>query len=121
MDSMKVFIVDDSEVVQGILVEELSHIQGVQICGVEDTPDDAVSSIQKNMPDLIILDIILKGGNGFEVLKRIREEGVHAKVLVLTNYSFPHYREICRGMGADFFYDKSIDMELALQTVRDMA
>jgi len=51
----------------------------------------------------------------------LRSEGIDARVLVLTNYTFPHYRDICRGMGADYFFDKSLDMERALRTVRDMA
>lgn len=106
---------------QGILQDELGRIPGVQICGMALTPDDAINSIKEQKPDVIILDIVLKGGNGFEVLKRLRSEGVDARVLVLTNYTFPHYRDICRGMGADYFFDKSLDMERALRTVRDMA
>ncbi|HOD16418.1 MAG TPA: response regulator [Spirochaetota bacterium] len=118
---MKIFVVEDSAVTQGILQDELGRIPCVQICGMALTPDDAINAIKEQKPDVIILDIVLKGGNGFEVLKRLRSEGIDARVLVLTNYTFPHYRDICRGMGADYFFDKSLDMERALRTVRDMA
>ncbi len=106
---------------QGILHEELARIPSVELCGMAQSSSDAVSSIRENHPDIVILDIVLREGNGFEVLKRIRNEGMSTHVLVLTNYSFPHYREICRGMGAEYFFDKSLDMQMALQTVRDMA
>ena len=118
---MKIFVVEDSEVTQEILVEELGRIPGVELCGMVPTPDEAVRSIKELQPDFVILDIVLKNGNGFDVLKRLRSEGVRARVLVLTNYAFPHYREICRGMGADYFFDKSLDLDRALGTVRDIA
>jgi DNA-binding NarL/FixJ family response regulator len=118
---MKIFVVEDSTVTRGILEEELARIPGVQLCGMALSPDEAIDAIKKETPDTVILDIVLKGGNGFEVLKRLRSEGINVKVVVLTNYTFPHYRDICRGMGADYFFDKSLDMERALRTVRDMA
>jgi DNA-binding NarL/FixJ family response regulator len=119
--NMKIFVVEDSAVTQGILKEELARIPGVQLCGMALGPDEAITSIKELAPDIVILDIVLKGGNGFEVLKRLRSEEIDVRVLVLTNYTFPHYREICRGMGADYFFDKSLDMDRALRTVRDMA
>lgn len=106
---------------QEILQEELSRIPGIQLCGMAIAPDEAINAIKEQDPDIVILDIVLKGGNGFEVLKRLRSEGIGVQVMVLTNYTFPHYRDICRGMGADYFFDKSLDMERALRTVRDMA
>jgi DNA-binding NarL/FixJ family response regulator len=118
---MKICIVEDSEVVQGILSEELGAMDGVTVCGLARDPGEAMELIRRSVPDLVILDIVLRGGNGFEVLRQIRGEGIDTSVMVLTNYSFPQYREICGGMGAQLFFDKSMDMERALQTVRDMA
>jgi DNA-binding NarL/FixJ family response regulator len=119
--AMNVFIVEDSPVVQGILAEELSRIDGVVICGTAQEPVDAVQAIRENKPDLVILDVILQNGNGFEVLRKIKREGSGARVMILTNYSYQHYRAISRDMGADLFFDKSIELEKAIQAVRDMA
>jgi two-component system OmpR family response regulator len=120
-DVMKVFIVEDSGIVQEILVEELVRIKGVQVCGIAQDPNEAVRSIREKNPDLVILDLVLSNGNGFEVLKRIREDGIEARVIVLTNYSFLHYKKICREMGADLFYDKSVELDKAFQAVRTLA
>lgn len=118
---MNVFIVEDSPIVQGILAKELSRIEGVVICGTAQEPLIAVQSIQENKPDLVILDVVLQKGNGFEVLKKIRNEGSDARVMILTNHSYQHYRSISREMGADLFFDKSIELENAIQAIRDMA
>jgi len=118
---MNIFIVEDSPIVQGILAKELSRIDGVVICGTAQEPADAFRSIQANNPDLVILDIVLHNGNGFEVLKKIRDEHLDARVMMLTNYSYQHYRAISREMGADLFFDKSIELEKAIQAIREMA
>jgi len=119
--NMKIFIVEDSPIIQGILAEELSRIDGVTLCGTAQEPAEAVRSIREMEPDMVILDIVLQNGNGFEVLKKIRNEGFGAKVMILTNYSFQHYRLICKEMGADLFFDKSIELEKAIQAIREIA
>jgi two-component system OmpR family response regulator len=118
---MNIFIVEDSPIVQGILAQELSRINGVVICGTAQEPTDAIRSIQVDKPDLVILDIALHNGNGFEVLKKIRNGGSDTKVMILTNYSYHHYRIISKEMGADLFFDKSIELEKAIQAIREMA
>jgi DNA-binding NarL/FixJ family response regulator len=118
---MKIFIVEDSPVVQEILSRELGRIEGVELCGMAGDPSDAVNLILETMPDLVILDIVLHNGNGFEVLKKIKTKGSKLKVMILTNHSFMHYRQISSEMGAELFFDKSIEMEKAIQAVRAMA
>lgn len=118
---MKVFIVEDSPVVQGILTKELGRIDGVEVCGIAEEPAGAVEGIQEKRPDLVILDIVLHNGNGFEVLKKIKNAGFTVKVMILTNHSFWHYKRISSEMGAELFFDKSIEMEKAIQAVREMA
>src|SRR5690606_4167538 len=46
--------------------------------------EDAVAEVRAIRPDLIILDIMLPGLNGFQVLARVRDEGLRAPVLILT-------------------------------------
>jgi DNA-binding NarL/FixJ family response regulator len=119
--AMRIFIVEDSDIVQSILIEELGRIQGVQVCGMTGDTRDAVPMILESAPDLVILDIVLQNGNGFEVLKKIRKEGSDCFVIVLTNHPYHHYREISKELGADLFFDKTIEFEKAIEAVRIMA
>ena len=118
---MRVFIVEDSELIQEILAEELTRIQGVELCGTAYNAQDAIRLILENKPDLVILDIVLHNGNGFEVLKRIRDEGSLSIVMVLTNHAYPYYRLKSNELGAEYFFDKSIEFEEALEAIRIMA
>jgi DNA-binding NarL/FixJ family response regulator len=118
---MKIFIVEDSKKIQEILKEELDHIEGVQLCGTALNPQDAIRLILEKGPDLVILDIVLHNGNGFEVLEKIKKEGSDAKVMILTNHPFLHYRLKSMELGAELFFDKSIELENAIQAIREMA
>jgi len=118
---MRVCVVEDSELVQGLLTRELSKIRGVSLCGVVEEADEAVRMIRMEQPDLVILDILLKRGNGFEVLKQAAGSKKRPKIMVLTNYAYPEYRRRSLDMGADYFFDKSLELHLALEKVAEMA
>ena len=111
---MKILIVDSSPVFQEILAMKLAGIEGVSICGFALDPDDAIQSIRTIRPDLVILDIILNNGNAFDVLKKITNDDCGVKAMILTNYSYQHYRAISMEFGADYFFDKSIEFEKAI-------
>jgi len=69
----------------------------------------------------VILDIVLKKGNGFEVLRQTAVQEYRSKIMVLTNYAYPEYRERSLNMGADYFFDKSMELHLALEKAAEMA
>ena len=103
---MKIFIADDSDVVVERLTAMLAEIPRVKIVGCADSPKEALESIHKTQPDVVILDIHLKGGSGMEILPQIKKGGDSPLVIILTNYPFPHYRKKCFESGADYFFDK---------------
>jgi len=108
---MKVLIVEDSNLIRERLVEMISDIAKVEIVGQEGYAPKAIASIQKLQPDVVILDIRLRDGNGFEVLESIKKGHKPPVVIMLTKYPYPSYREKCLALGADFFLDKATEFE----------
>jgi len=70
-----------------------------------------VRNICTIQPDVVILDFSLASGNGLGVLRRIGMQSLSIRVIVLTNDVYPQYRKKCMEAGADFFLDKSRDIE----------
>jgi DNA-binding NarL/FixJ family response regulator len=60
---------------------------------------------------VVILDIRVPGGSGFEVLQNIKQGQAAPIVIVLTNYPYSVYRQKCLQAGADFFLDKSTEFD----------
>ena len=108
---MKVFIADDSEFICKSLKAMISKIAGVEIVGQAGETQEAIESILKLKPTVVILDIRIPGGSGIEVLKQIKKNASSPTVIILTNYPYPQYRKKCMEFGADFFYDKSSEFD----------
>ncbi len=118
---MKIFLVDDAAIVLEKLATMISGIGGVEIAGQAMNARDAIQSIIELKPDVVILDIRLNGGgNGMDVLKRIKEEDPPPIVIMLTNYPYPQYRKKCQVLGADYFFDKVADIEKIYDTVKQL-
>jgi two-component system response regulator DevR len=121
MAMLTVYIVDDSEVMRDRLAELVSDIAGIQVSGQSGNPLDALNSIKKEHPDIVILDIRLPGKSGIDVLKDIKKESRAPIVIMVTNYPYRQYRQGCMAAGADYFFSKIEEFEMIGQALRRIA
>jgi len=117
---MKVFIVDDSEIVIERLKTMLSDLKEIEIVGQANNPYDAITGIRALQPDAVILDLQMPGGSGMGVLLSIKRDDSAPAVLILTNYPYPQYRKKCMEAGADFFFDKSTEFEKVPEVLKEL-
>jgi DNA-binding NarL/FixJ family response regulator len=108
---MRVLLVEDSELLAKHLLEQLTAIPDVDSLGVVATEQEAVDSVEKLGPDIVVLDLHLKKGTGFGVLAALAKTGKLPVVIVLTNYALPQYRDRALQMGASYFLDKSNEFD----------
>ena len=84
----------------------MQKVPGVRVVGEAELACDAIYTIRRLKPTVVVLDIAMPGGSGLEVLEAIRRESHHPTVIMLTNFSQDSFRERCVEMGADHFLDK---------------
>lgn len=108
---MKTFIVEDSLMIRERLRSMMASIPNIELVGETDNEIDAVQGIGRVCPDVVILDLVLANGSGMEVLRRIKGQPPASKVIVLTNHGYPQYQKKCMELGADYFMDKSREIE----------
>ena len=118
---VRVYIVDDSNAIRERLKEMLADIKGVEIIGDSDDPERALFEIGTDRPDAVILDIRLPGISGIELLKRMKREHSETRVIILTNYPYPKYRQQCLAIGADFFFQKSTEFDKIPDVLKGMS
>lgn len=117
---MNLYIVENSSYLRERLTRLVARRQGVQVVGYAATARDAVQDIQRLKPDVVLLDIRLDQGTGLDVLKQIKTRGQPPTVIVLTNYAYPQYRERFLAGGADYFFDKSAELDMMLQALETL-
>jgi DNA-binding NarL/FixJ family response regulator len=107
----KVFLVDDSLPVRRRLAQLLAGLPFTQVVGEASDARQAIRDILVARPDLVLLDISLAHGSGFQVLKALQESAPAIDVYMLSNSASEPYRRRAARLGARAFFDKSTDME----------
>jgi len=67
---------------------------------------EAMGKLKSIRPDLIFMDIRLPGENGLDLTRKIKSRDPDLKIIILTSYDFPEYRETAKRCGADHFIIK---------------
>jgi DNA-binding NarL/FixJ family response regulator len=106
---MTVLIADDSQVVVERLKTMLCELRGIDIAEHASTVPEALHAVRSLRPDVVLLDLQMRGGRGMDLLKTIRREQPGLTVVVLTNHSHSQYRKKCLENGAHSFLDKSTE------------
>lgn len=109
--SLRVLLIEDSSLLASRIAELITRLPDVELVAIVETQADAISHIASTEPDVLILDLHLRSGTGFGVLRAMAREnsGRRPRVVVLTNFGLPEYRREAEVLGADAFLDKSRD------------
>jgi CheY-like chemotaxis protein len=121
---LKVFLIEDSILLQELLGGMLSEIDGVEFCGSADGEAEALRMLAARPVDLVIIDIELREGSGIGVLDALNADGDlygNPRKAVLTNYAHAVMRQRCERLGMDAFFDKSLHINQLLDYVVEAA
>ncbi len=87
MARQRILVVDDHEVVRLGLRALLDQNPGFDVVAEAATAREAVEKTKLHNPDVVVMDIRLKGGSGIEACQEIIENYPDAKVIMLTSYA----------------------------------
>jgi DNA-binding NarL/FixJ family response regulator len=106
---MNLFIVEDSIPVRDRLVRSIEDVPGLDIIGTAEDVGTAIRALTDRSPDALILDLQLPSGSGLDVLRAVRQQCPHMRVIVMTNFAAEPYRKAALAAGAEIFLDKSAE------------
>lgn len=117
MHKLKIFIVEDSQLIRENLIATLEELAPVQVVGTADDEHGAVVWLSQaaNFCDLVVADIFLKSGSGLGVMRSMQGVVTQRSLVVLSNYATPDMRRKCLELGADRVFDKSNDIDALIQ------
>ena len=104
-DKKAILILEDEDVLSRALRIALEN-EGFEV-DVASSGEAAIDKINENQFDFFLLDLVIPGIDGFEVLKKIREKNTEALVFVLSNLSDDESKERAKKLGADEYFVKS--------------
>jgi DNA-binding response OmpR family regulator len=119
-DPATVLVVDDMPANRKLLADVLSHTGYAVITAA--SGEEALEKIDRSKPDLVLLDIVMPGIDGYEVCRRIRSDSSTGILPVIMVTALEPTEERIKGLdaGADDFLTKPIDQQELLARVRSL-
>ena len=113
-----VFVVDDHPMVREGIASSIARTSDLRLCGEADHIDAALQQIPDLVPDLVIVDISLRGGNGIDLIKQLKSRFPTMKMLVHSMYDESIYAERALRAGAMGYIDKQTAHETVVEAMR---
>lgn len=114
MANKRVMVVDDEPRICQFLNIKLG-ISGYDVVTTSDG-SDAIELARTRNPDIILLDIVMPGVSGMEVLEQVRSFSPHVPVIVFTGR--PEVARIAMQFGADDYIAKPFDPDLLVKKIK---
>jgi DNA-binding NarL/FixJ family response regulator len=118
---IRIVIADDHAVLRESLGALLASQKGFQVVGTACDGNEAVDMVQREQPDVLVLDLFMPNSDGFEVLRYLEKAGLRVASVVLTgSESQPDYVQVVR-LGARGLVLKGDSPEKLFNAIRAVA
>ena len=117
---LRVLLVEDSKVLAERLGELIREIDSVDLVGTVASQTAAVDCVNDQPVDVLVLDLQLKQGSGFGVMRDLAAGDHRPQIIVFTNYDLPEYQQSARALGATHFLDKARDFGRLPEVLRQI-
>ena len=115
MEQIKILLIEDDREIGNWMKLRITGFPNIDTFQWALNYSDAVKSVQQNNHDIVILDLKLPDGNGINILKKIKTEKLNHSVFVFSVNA--ELKNTCLRLGADYFFDKTTDAQLMLETL----
>lgn len=119
--ALRIYLVEDSPAILERLEALLATIEGARTVGRARRASEAIEGILAEHPDLVVLDLKLAEGSGFDVLRAVRGAAPGIDVYMLTNFASEPYRRLAERLGARNLFDKTTEFERVREAILDRA
>jgi two-component system response regulator DevR len=118
---IRVLIVDDHQVVRLGLHALLQRHPGFDVVGEAGAVASAINEAQRLQPEVVLLDVRLPDGNGYEACRQIHQLAPDTRVLFLTSFADEQIVLESLDAGGDGYLLKEIDEMALVQAIRNVA
>lgn len=123
MSTLKILLADADEDSRIALEQDLEQEQSLEVIGSTGSGMDAIKLIEKTEPDIIIMDLVLAGVDGLDVLEQLSQSQWERKrpmVIVYSAYIRGSVTLQAAEFGADYFIMKPCSSQLVAERIRQL-
>ncbi|NOQ35895.1 MAG: response regulator [Methylococcaceae bacterium] len=116
---IKVLLVDDHDLIASGIKLMLDLVDNINVIGVVNSGEDAIVAVEKNQPDVILMDVKMPGIGGTEASKRILEVHPDIKIIGLSQHDSNAVTKQFINLGAVGFVSKSSSSEEMMDSIQN--
>lgn len=117
-DNIRVLIVDNSNEFATLLKHRLEMYNGIKILPIANSGPEALILLRNYKVDILLLDIVMPGMDGLELLKNIKDMHFDPIVIVISALSTNAIVKEALSLGASCYFDKPINCDKLINKIR---
>jgi DNA-binding NarL/FixJ family response regulator len=117
-ETITVLLVEDHTLVRAGIRELLRNLDGIEVVAEASNGREALELIEKHIPNVVLMDIAMRGMNGLEVAERVIKQYPRVHVVMLSQYTDEEYVRQSLNVGANGYIPKDAatsELEIAIR------
>lgn len=116
----RVLVVDDHPLMRQGFGQLIDRQHDLQMCGEASNINEALAQVRQMNPDLIVIDISLKDGNGLELIKQLKSQNGELKMIAVSMHDEALFAERALHAGALGYVNKEESPDVLLEAIRQV-
>lgn len=108
---MKIILIEDQNLLSSMLIKALEQIPDIEVVGQSDKASEAMALCEQLHPDVVMMDVYTRDGNGIEYTAKIKQSFPGIKVLIMTGVEDDRLVKAAEEAGADLFAWKNLSLD----------
>ena len=116
---MQIVLIEDQKLLSSMLSHVLEQNPDIRVVGQSDKASDVIRLCKECRPDIVIMDVFTKDGNGIEYTARLKQDFPNIKVLVMTGVEDDRLVRAAEEAGADLFVWKNLSLDELMEFIQN--
>lgn len=117
---IQVFLVDDHKLVRDGIVSMLAGTTDIKVTGSFNSAEECINELGQSRPDVILMDVMMRGMTGIEATRWIKETDPTVKVVVVSMEISKEYVSASIKSGVDGYLPKDVDVATLIEAIRSV-
>lgn len=118
MKRIRVLLVDDHALMREGIAAMLKNIEFIEVVGKVESGEDAINSAEEQKPDVILMDIMMKGMTGIEAARWIKEQHSNIKIILVSGEVSQDFIALSAKAGVDGYLPKDTNREVLVEAIK---
>lgn len=118
MGLIRILLVDDHALMREGVASMLKNVEFIDVVGKVESGEEAINAAQELSPDIILMDIMMKGMTGIEAARWIKEQNSNIRIILLSGEVNQDYISLSAKVGVNGYLPKDVSREALIEAIK---